>query len=334
VNGVTTETKNLHFYYDAQGRPGIVRVGTSSVYTYVYDLQGDVVGLLDATGAKVVEYHYDAWGRKLYTTGTLAETLGKLNPFRYRGYVYDEETGFYYLRSRYYNPRWGRFVNADSVCSGNSYIYGFSSPVTLVDADGTMPVGILNTISAGYNYGVLDARIVTGLCIGLNSTNIYLGFHEIAQVNAAKRMYDQGMDPVLEYSIPGTGEADIVANGYIWEVKPYQRSGKKQLDKYTAATGFSVGPDIGTIEGIPIIGSITMSITDNGKGTLNYHFSGKKTKEVHYIVSKNLSWSIGVAVIIVFATIAEDIASGGAGLLDDIPSFALAGGIVANALGI
>jgi len=139
---------------------------------------------------------------------------------------------------------------------------------------------------------------------------------------------------VLEYSIPGTGEADIVANGYIWEVKPYQRSGKKQLDKYTAATGFSVGPDIGTIEGIPIIGSITMSITDNGKGTLNYHFSGKKTKEVHYIVSKNLSWSIGVAVIIVFATIAEDIASGGAGLLDDIPSFALAGGIVANALGI
>ena len=46
-------------------------------------------------------------------SGTLAETLGTVQPFRYRGYVFDEETGLYYLRSRYYNPRWGRFVNAD-----------------------------------------------------------------------------------------------------------------------------------------------------------------------------------------------------------------------------
>jgi len=141
VNGVTTETKDLHFYYDAQGRPGIVRVGTSSVYTYVYDLQGDVVGLLDATGAKVVEYHYDAWGRKLYTTGTLAEMLGKLNPFRYRGYVYDEETGFYYLRSRYYNPRWGRFVNADSYIefANNLYWYCLNNPMLYSDFSGKRP---------------------------------------------------------------------------------------------------------------------------------------------------------------------------------------------------
>ncbi len=41
--------------------------------------------------------------------------LGKGNPFRYRGYVYDDETKLYYLRSRYYNPAWGRFINADSL---------------------------------------------------------------------------------------------------------------------------------------------------------------------------------------------------------------------------
>ena len=58
----------------------------------------------DANGNKVVEYKYDAWGKPISKTGSLASTLGTLNPFRYRGYVYDEETNLYYLRSRYYHP--------------------------------------------------------------------------------------------------------------------------------------------------------------------------------------------------------------------------------------
>ena len=73
---------------------------------------GDIVGILDSTGSLVVEYRYDAWGRPVGTTGTLASTLGKSNPFRYRGYVYDEETGLYYLRMRYYKPECGRFLSA------------------------------------------------------------------------------------------------------------------------------------------------------------------------------------------------------------------------------
>ena len=63
----------------------------------------------------MVKYAYDAWGRLLSKTGMLAETLGKANPFRYRGYVDDEEIGFYYLRSRYYNSRLKRFINADEL---------------------------------------------------------------------------------------------------------------------------------------------------------------------------------------------------------------------------
>ena len=89
------------------------------MYTYVHNLQGDIVGILDSTGAVVVEYSYDAWGRPTGVTGSMAGTLGALNPFRYRGYVYDEETGLYYLRSRYYNPVWQRFVNADSILQNN-----------------------------------------------------------------------------------------------------------------------------------------------------------------------------------------------------------------------
>ena len=62
-------------------------------YFYVYNLQGDVVALIDANGTQVVEYVYDAWGYPISKTGSLAATIGTLNPFRYRGYVYDEETG-------------------------------------------------------------------------------------------------------------------------------------------------------------------------------------------------------------------------------------------------
>ena len=58
-------------------------------------------------------YVYDAWGNPLTTTGTMADTLGKLNPFRYRGYVYDTETGLYYVSSRYYDPEMGRWISSE-----------------------------------------------------------------------------------------------------------------------------------------------------------------------------------------------------------------------------
>ena len=79
-------------------------------------MHGDIVGIVDSAGALVVEYKYDAWGKPIARRSltTAYEALGRLNPFRYRGYVYDEETGLYYLRSRYYRPEWGRFVNADN----------------------------------------------------------------------------------------------------------------------------------------------------------------------------------------------------------------------------
>ena len=79
-------------------------------YFYVYNLQGDVVALIDANGTQVVEYSYDALGNPISKTGSLAATIGTLNPFRYRGYVYDEETGLYYLRGRYYDSRLSRFT--------------------------------------------------------------------------------------------------------------------------------------------------------------------------------------------------------------------------------
>ena len=132
---MTSGTDEMHFFYDAQNRPAVV-VYNGTAYAYVKSLQGDVIALLDGTGNVVVSYVYDAWGMPIGKSGTLAETLGTLNPFRYRGYVFDEETGLYYLRSRYYNPGWNRFVNADALMNQNMYAYCLNSPTTSADKDG------------------------------------------------------------------------------------------------------------------------------------------------------------------------------------------------------
>ena len=86
-------------------------------YYFQKNIQGDVLHICNAGGAVVVEYTYDAWGNILTTTGSMASTLGQYNPFRYRGYYYDSETGLYYLQSRYYDPEVGRFINADKYAS-------------------------------------------------------------------------------------------------------------------------------------------------------------------------------------------------------------------------
>ena len=132
---MTSGADELHFFYDAQNRPAVV-VYNGVPYAYVKSLQGDVIALLDGTGNVVVSYVYDAWGAPIGKSGSMAETLGSVQPFRYRGYVFDEETGLYYLRSRYYNPGWGRFVNADALIDQNLYSYCKNSPMQFHDPSG------------------------------------------------------------------------------------------------------------------------------------------------------------------------------------------------------
>ena len=96
-----------------------------------------------------MEYTYDAWGNILTVTGGMANTLGKANPLRYRGYIYDEETRLYYLQSRYYDPQIGRFINADDTAylgangdfiSYNLFTYCHNNPVNMADNGGTKPL--------------------------------------------------------------------------------------------------------------------------------------------------------------------------------------------------
>ena len=155
---MTSGTDELHFFYDAQNRPAVV-VYNGTAYAYVKSLQGDIVAILDENGNTVVSYGYDAWGAPLWCTGELAETLGKVQPFRYRGYVFDEETGFYYVSSRYYDPEIGRFISPDTtdvltatpmgLTDKNLYAYCDNNPVVRVDHGGQFWETVFDVISLG-----------------------------------------------------------------------------------------------------------------------------------------------------------------------------------------
>lgn len=103
-------------------------------------LQGDIIEILDKNGNCVVEYTYDSWGKVLSIDGSMKNSLGSHNPIRYRGYYYDRESGFYYLKSRYYDPNTGKFLNADSasmlVSGEKAYTYCENNPVNYNDANG------------------------------------------------------------------------------------------------------------------------------------------------------------------------------------------------------
>lgn len=128
----------LIYLYDESGAPIGLQYRTKSYAANVFDtfyfeknLQGDIVAVYNTDGDKIGSYTYDAWGNCTVNIVLGSTTLEKsvvrtYNPFRYRGYYYDTETGLYYLQSRYYNPQWGRFLNADAYLNANGDLIGFN----------------------------------------------------------------------------------------------------------------------------------------------------------------------------------------------------------------
>ena len=109
---------------------------------------GDIIAVYTGEGVKQISYTYDAWGNftTTYHNGATSSSIAAKNPYRYRGYYYDSETGLYYLRSRYYDPNVGRFINADGYISTgqgltgyNMYAYCNNNPVMYVDPNGEAP---------------------------------------------------------------------------------------------------------------------------------------------------------------------------------------------------
>ena len=163
----------VDFFYDESGLPYAMKYNGTAYY-YITNLQGDVMRIVDGSQNTVTSYDYDPYGKVISATGTLAN----INPLRYRGYVYDWETGFYYLQSRYYDPTVGRFLNADSyattgqgIIGHNMFAYCGNSPLNRVDSEGTF-----------WGALVISAVVISALLSGCsNAPEGYIKCNDISQ---------------------------------------------------------------------------------------------------------------------------------------------------------
>ncbi len=156
INNGTTE-KVLNYLYLGENVIGFVY--NNAYYHFQKNLQNDIIAIYNESGIKVAAYEYDAWGNHTITLDT--NSIGSLNPFRYRGYYYDVETGLFMVGHRYYNPEWGRwlspddieYLNPQSINGLNLYAYCFNNPIKYVDYTGHFPVAI-DIILTGFDHSL------------------------------------------------------------------------------------------------------------------------------------------------------------------------------------
>ncbi|MCR5092185.1 MAG: hypothetical protein K6B51_05785 [Bacilli bacterium] len=167
--------KRLDYVYGKDGLMGFYYSGEP--YLYERGAQGDVLRVYDRSGAVVAEYAYDAYGN----CEVLADVGGiaSLNPFRYRGYYFDAETGLYYLNARYYDPRLGRFLSPDSLsyldpsaaAGMNLYAYCQCDPVNNVDPSGHLVTALI----LGFVIGAIIGAGIMGYVDYQNDGELFNG---------------------------------------------------------------------------------------------------------------------------------------------------------------
>jgi len=195
------------YLYDEAGSPigikfrrGNYAAGEYDYFFFEKNLQGDIVAIYNESGTKVATYTYDAWGKVITTLESGAVGLdgyvANNNPFRYRGYYYDTETGWYYLQSRYYNPTWGRFLNADGYLATGGFVgynlfaYCYNNPVNYVDYCGESGTAVATWTASAWFLTLLDGPLPIGDII-YGAGIVVMG---IATVALASELADDGIN--------------------------------------------------------------------------------------------------------------------------------------------
>ncbi len=155
----------LDFLYDENGiLYGLIK-DSSRKYFYIRDFMSNILGLVDDSGNIVVKYKYDAYGNRISITDTSGCDLGNINPFRYKGYYYDDDVEMYYCKSRFYVPLCHRWLNSDSInylepkniTSLNLFTYCNNNPVMYVDPTGRFTIlGLLISVGLSLAFEVLE----------------------------------------------------------------------------------------------------------------------------------------------------------------------------------
>ena len=216
----------------------------------------DYCKLIDKNKNTVVEYTYDSWGKIIAVTGTLATTLGANQPFRYRGYVYDTETNWYYLQSRYYDPTTCRFISADvllstgqGVIGHNSFAYCNNNPLLLTDSEGSLPYQAAIHLLVAEHIITNNPGVIA--CIELTIDRNRFGFGNIGWID------------LIDY------------RGGIYEIKPsrYHYRAIKQLDVYRYSNTYYDDPKYSkpfSIGRESFSGNFVAQLSD-GSYEVNYH---------------------------------------------------------------
>ncbi len=234
------QSNGMKFIYDHTGVVGMEYVNRT--YIYRKNPLGDIIAILDESGTVVVEYSYDAWGNYTVVYEKYSG-FGNTNPFKYRGYYHDKETGLYYLQSRYYDPETGRFINCDSVdyldpesINGlNLYAYCLNNPIMYCDPTGhdskwlgwlltgvvLAGLAVLTVLTLGAAAPITGAAatIVVGATVG---ASIGFGASVISQggfdsANPWQVLFDTGMGAVTG-AIGGSGinmAGSMIAGGVL-----------------------------------------------------------------------------------------------------------------------
>ncbi len=218
--GQKTGNDIITYLYDENGSAYGMKYNDNYFY-YAFNAQGDVVGIIHASGNVIARYEYDAWGNILsVTTNTGIDIsqstnhIANINPIRYRGYYYDIETGFYYLQSRYYDPVTQRFLNADGLVSTgqgilgtNMFAYCGNNPVNLKDSTGQFWQFIVVVVVVA-----VTAAVVINSVISKNSVDENYNNNSKKETTASinKTVNNQDDDSVSSLSV---GVGNVADNG-------------------------------------------------------------------------------------------------------------------------
>ena len=223
-------------------------------YFYKKNIMDDIIGIIDSNGEQIANYQYDAWGNIISIKDKNGDIINDsshvayINPFRYRSYYYDEETGFYYLNERYYSPQLYRFLNQDTfigagqdILSYNTYIYCSNNPVFYSDSKGNFGLGVLiaGTVIGGALIGagsVLVSDVVKSVKKGkldFSSPADYIGSAVGGSVSASISVFAKA-------PITGTAVGTIVKNVTTSAIKGEKIKSSKWAKKTTEDTLVSV----------------------------------------------------------------------------------------------
>ena len=273
--------EELVFLYDATGRrEGFIwyhedqKQGT---YYYLYNMQSDVIGMVAEDMSPVVTYEYDTWGKLLSVSGEKKDTVGKLNPFRYRGYVYEEESGLYYVSSRYYDPEVNRFISPDTIdvlevqddlYDKNLYAYCDNNPVMRVDSSGAvwhLAVGAVIGVATQF---VADVGL--GLASGSSLKEIMSSLSPVDYVSAAIG----GAMAASGITLAGSVVANAALGGTTYLANCEYKGVKANAGDFVAST--VIGGVAGRVGGAGANGKQMRGVYSRSKQVINATKSARK----------------------------------------------------------